>query len=222
MKNRILTTSLVLVLILLGCSQEELVEPVSNQDQAIDTYYVLEQKGENYIWSTITRKPEGKTDDIPIPSTPSIATNGAYISEGRPYVDLTWCGFSDETGVYGTAEVQVIAPTFSFHFIMGSPAIVGEGNEAVFEGMITEVISKTGDAPEFAEYWRFCFNVVDVLSVVGNDYDQISKAMMFASPRSALVCSIYPPGHYMWLRAGYNDVKPPGFVEIGSCPEEIE
>jgi hypothetical protein len=219
MKNWILTTSLMLVLILLGCSKEELVEPEANQ--ATDTYYVLEQKGDTYVWSTIYREPKNNTQSVPRPSSDHVATSGAYISEGRPFVDLTWCGFSDDTGTYGTAEIEVVAPTFSFHFIMGSPAIMGEGNEAVFEGIILEVLSKTGDAPEFGEYWRFCFDVIDVHSIVGNDYDKISKAMMFASPRSALVCSIYPPGHYMWLRAGYNDVKPPGFVEVGDCPENI-
>lgn len=223
MKNRIITTSIVLMFILFtGCTTEELLEPVADNNSTTDVYYVLEQEGDSFIWSKIAREHNKKVISRPGPSTEQVFTRGAYIPQGHPYVNLTWSGFCDGTGVHGTAEIELIAPTFSFHFVMNSCSIVGSGNEAVFEGTIVQIISKTGNAPEFDLYWRFCFDVIDVQSAVGGEYDQISRKMMFGSPRSMLMCSVYPPGHWIWTRTGYNDVKPPGFVEVSQHPEWAE
>lgn len=219
MKNLFLATSFALTLILLGCYKEELLEPVT--EQATDVYYILEQEGDTYYWNTISQITNDRPEMLPAPSADYITTSGAYIQEERTFVDLTWTGVFDETGFYGPAEIEVVSPTFSFHFLMEAIAVVGKGDEAIYEGTIVRIISMSGDVPKFELNWRFCFNVIDTDSMSMTENDKISKAMMFGSPRSALICSLYPPGHYMWSRAGYNKVMPPGYVVVTHMKPEI-
>ena len=143
-----------------------------------------------------------------------------YLSEERPLTDLRWTAFCDETGMYGTAEVKMNTATYGFHFKMKPAAIVVDENNAVFEGTIVEVISRWGNAPNFDVNWRFCYNVTDMNDNRGGfEHDEISRTMMFGSAMSPLLSSMYPPGHQIWSRWGYRDVKPPGFIEVSNNPE---
>jgi hypothetical protein len=217
MKNLILIASILSVLVLLGCSKDEFHDPVS--DEVENTYYILDQQDDAYNWTEISSRMDNNTFTIPEPTIDRLLFKGAYMSEEGTSTNLSWNAMCDETGMCGGAEVKQETSTYGYHFVMCPAAMVAEENNAVFEGTIIEVIYKWGEVPNFDVNWRFCFNVIDNANGTGFEHDKISKTMMFGSPMSPLMSSIYPPNHSIWTNKGYVEVMPPGFVEVSHNPE---
>ena len=216
MKNLILLMTAGLIL-LTGCSKDESFEPI--EEQTNDLVYVLEQHGNTSTFRTIT--PEGANLTLITDKDGFGETFGLYSPYTRDQRLLSWSGFTDETGTYGTAEYYFSLPEYTLHFVMQAECIVVEGNKAMYGGIITEVIERSWNAPEITENWRFYFKVIDneQRQFSSHIYDQISNTMIFASPRSMSLCNIYPPGHRIWSSEGYQDVHEPGFVEVSDHPE---
>lgn len=214
MKNLILTMTAGLIL-LTGCSKDESFE--TTQEQINDLVYVLEQNGNTSNFKTITL--EGANLTLTTEDDGYGETYGLYAPNTRDPRLLSWSGFTDETGTYGTAEYHFSLPAYTLHFVMQAECIVVEGNKAMYGGIITEVIERSGNAPEIAENWRFYFKVIDNEQGSRHIYDQISNTMIFASPMSPSLCNAYPPGHRIWSSEGYQDVREPGFVEVSEVPE---
>ncbi len=214
MKNLFLTMTAGLIL-LTGCSKEESFE--TTPEQINDLVYVLEQNGNTSNFKTITL--EGANLTLTTEDDGYGETYGLYAPNTRDQRLLSWSGFTDETGTYGTAEYHFSLPAYTLHFVMQAECIVVEGNKAMYGGIITEVIERSGNAPEIAENWRFYFKVIDNEQGSRHIYDQISNTMIFASPMSPSLCNAYPPGHRIWSSEGYQDVREPGFVEVSEVPE---
>jgi hypothetical protein len=214
MKNSILLIATGLIL-LTGCSKEESFE--TTPEQIIDLVYVLEQNGNTSTFRTITL--EGANLTLTTEDEGYGETYGLYAPNTRDQRLLSWSGFTDETGTYGTAEYHFSLPAYTLHFVMQAECIVVEGNKAMYGGIVTEVIERSGNAPEIAVNWRLYFQVSDIEDSPNRGFDQISNTMIFASPRSPSLCSAYPPGHRIWSSQGFQDVREPGFVEVSEVPE---
>ncbi|MCW5518524.1 hypothetical protein J1N09_01645 [Aureitalea sp. L0-47] len=217
MKNLIMKACFLFVLVLLGCSKDEFHDPVG--EVADNTYYIMDQEDGTYSGIKISSTSDNNAFTIPEPTIDRLSFKGAYLYDGRLLINLNWNALCDETGMCGGAEIKQTTATYGYHFVMCPAAMVAEDNNAIFEGTIVEVISKWGDVPNFDVNWRFCFNVIDNANGTGFEHDKISKTMMFGSPMSPLMSSMYPPGHNIWSSKGYNDVMPPGFVEVSHNPE---
>jgi hypothetical protein len=217
MKNLFVIIGFAFVLMLTGCSKDELYDPIAEETTNIN--YILDNKGDTFDWITMTSESDNKTVTIPDPSIDLVICRGVYQSGELPITNLTWNAFCDETGIYGTAEIRQTTPTYGFHFVMTTEGLVAEGNQAVHEGTITEVIKRWGDVPNFDVSWRFAFNVIDTQKQGYQEYDKISNTIMFATPRSPMLFTSYPPDDEIWSRMGYQDVMPPGFVEVSHNPE---
>jgi hypothetical protein len=131
---------------------------------------------------------------------------------------ITWSGTQTSNGVSGGAEIIQATPNFSFHFGMETECVTVDGKEAVYGGIITQVRSLSGNAPNIGVGWRFYFKVIDngTGGVPGGiiPYDQISNKTIFASPMSPSLCNAYLPNNQMWSSRGYTDVIEPGFVAV--------
>ena len=214
MKNLFLTMTAGLIL-LTGCSKEESFE--TTPEQTNDLVYVLEQNGNTSNFKTITL--EGANLTLTTEDDGYGETYGLYAPNTRDQRLLSWSGFTYETGTYGTAEYHFSLPAYTLHFVMQAECIVVEGNKAMYGGIVTEVIERSGNAPEIAVNWRLYFQVTDIEDSPSRGFDQISNTMIFASPRSPSLCNAYPPGHRIWSSQGYQDVREPGFVEVSEVPE---
>ena len=227
MKNSIFLIAIGLIL-LTGCSKEESFEPT--EEQTIDTVYVLKQIDGTITMETISLDGQTGVDYTYKKDYPKEKgfTNGLYKSTSRDTNVITWSGFTDETGNYGNAELQMSTPSYSLHLMLVTECVRVEGNAAVYGGIITRVVQSSGNAPPFGENWRFYFKVVDNEHGNGLDYeqladinyDQISNTRIFASPRSMSLCDIYLPGNRIWSSQGYQEVRKPGFVEVSENPEK--
>lgn len=217
MKNLMIKVSFLFVIILLGCSRDEFHDPIGNEQD--HTYYIMDQENETYNWTMISSTTDDNALTVPKPPINRLLLKGSYISEEYLLTNINWNALCDENGMCGGAEIKQATSTYGFHIVMCPAAMIAEDNNAVFEGTITEVISKWGDVPNFDVNWRFCYNVIDNANGTGFQHDKISKTMIFASPRSPLMSSMYPPGHDIWSNGGFNDVIPPGFVEVSHNPE---
>ena len=218
MKNSIFLIAIGLVL-LTGCSKDESFEPT--EEQTIDTVYVLKQIDGTTTMETIPLDGQNGVDYTYTEDNPyeNGFTNGLYISSSRETNIITWSGFTDETGNYGNAVLQMSTPGYSLHLILETECVTVDGNAAVYGGIITEVVERTGNAPPFGVNWRFYFKVVDNEEGNGVNIDQISNTRIFASPRSMSLCDVYLPGNGIWSSQGYQDVHEPGFVEVSEVPE---
>lgn len=219
MKNLILSLTLGLIL-LTGCSKEESFEPI--EEQTIDSVYVLKQIDGTTTWETMSI--EGlQTGSDYIYTTDNGNSNGQtsglFMPTYRDLLVISWSGFTDETGTYGNAEIQMSTPGYSFHFILQTECITVDGNAAMYGGIVTEVVEQSGNPPPFGINWRFYFEVKDSEQGGRHIYDQISNTRIFASPRSPSLCLAYPAGHRIWSSQGYEDVREPGFVEVSNHPE---
>lgn len=217
MKNLIIPIALG-VFLFPSCSNDESFEPV--EEQTTDSIYVLEQNmgqstlgiieidnftsGANYLTTT-------NGNDF-------AHSSGLYEPSFRDPVILSWYGNHDNTGAYGTAELQISRPTYSIHVVMETECITVNGNTAMYGAIITEVIELSGNTPPLTDMWRFYFQVKDKTPSLRNGVDQISNKWIFASPRSVSLCSIYPPNHPIWSSNGQADVLSPGFVEVSNNP----
>ncbi len=92
-----------------------------------------------------------------------------------------------------------------------------DGDEAVYGGIITEVIERSGNAPRIDVNWRFYFKVIDTESSRSEIYDKISNNRVLASPRSISLCNI-PVTDPFWSTQGYEEVRNRGYVEVSRDP----
>ena len=212
MKNSILLITLGLFL-LTGCSKDDSVEQF--EEQTNDIVFVSKQFNGDSFWEAV----EIDVIDNTFPNSQTRDTKGYGFTHGlynppnRNPLLITWKGKKDESGYSGSAEIQMSTPSYSFHFIMETECVTVIDNEALYGGLITQVVKVSGNPPPFGMYWRFYFKVIDNVND-GKGIDKISSMKIFASPRSMSLCNEYPPHHPIWSSQGYNDVVSPGFVVV--------
>ena len=215
MKNSIFLIAIGLVL-LTGCSKDESNEQIT--DQSIDSIYVSKQIDGTTVWETISRDELPGESDVNYSRVNGNAHTNGYFTIPIPSMEavtIKWSGTENDNRYLGSAEVEQSTPRYSFHFIMETECISVDGNEAVYGGIITEVIQKYGNPPPFGVDWRFYFKVTDGGHGGNANFDFISNTRIFMSPRSISLCNI-GPGDPVWSSSGYTQVVEPGFVNVSN------
>jgi hypothetical protein len=218
MKNLFLTITAGFIL-LTGCSIDESIEPID--EQSSDAIYLLDNSTEQNSFSILEiDNVSGELNYTSKPNPNTFAcTSGLYDPMMRDVEVLSWNGIQDDTGCFGSATLEIRKPSYTIYARMETECITVVGNKAMFGATITEVLEISGNTPPITAMWRFYFQVTDADHVISNDYDQISNIWIFASPRSASLCSVYAPNHRIWSSKGHANVLPPGFVEVSNNPE---
>ncbi|NNE03189.1 MAG: hypothetical protein HKN52_08480 [Eudoraea sp.] len=218
MKNVFLTITAGFIL-LAGCSIDESFEPID--EQSTDSIYLLDHSTEQNSFSIL--EIDNFVSDVNYTSKPIINefghTSGLYEPMMQDPVSLSWLGNCDGTGTYGAAELEIRKPSYTIYVLMETECVTIDGNKAMYGGTITEVMELSGNTPDLTAMWRFYFQVIDNDKNSNNGIDQISNIWIFASPRSASLCSVYAPEHRIWSSKGHANVLPPGFVEVSCNPE---
>lgn len=218
MKNLFLTTAAALFL-LTACSKDESFEQVDEQSN--DVIYVLEQNQEQGTFRTVgIDNSQNGTNFIATTNNSDFGyTDGLYAPMFRDPVSLSWSAIKDESGTYGTAELQISRTNYNIHVIMQTECLTVDGDTAMYGAVITEVVELSGDTPPLTVNWRFYFQVKDNKGANGVGFDQLSSTSIFASPRSQSLCNVYPPNHRIWSANGHENVQSPGFVEVSRNPQ---
>lgn len=220
MKNLFLTIIAGFVL-LTGCSKDESFEQIDEQSN--DVVYVFNQNLDQAEFSNVTIDNLMESSSIRSPGYGEYFahSSGLYKPLFKDPIILSWFANLDDTGTHGTAELQITKPSFTMHFAMETECIIVDDNKVVYGALITEVIELSGNTPPITEMWRLYFQVTDNYQYGsgGVDCDEISNNWIFASPRSASLCSVYPPNHIIWSCDGHTDVLSPGFVKVTDLTE---
>jgi hypothetical protein len=218
MKNLFLILTAGLFL-LTACSKDESFETIDEQSN--DVIYVLDQNQEQGAFTTmaVDNSQGGLNFTRTTDNSEFGHTSGLYAPMYQDPVILSWSANKDETGTYGTAELQISRTNYNIHVVMQTECISVDGNKAMYGAIITEVLELSGDTPPLTANWRFYFQVTDNQQGGSAGYDQISSTLIFASSRSPSLCNVYPPDHRIWSSNGYENVMNPGFVEVSNNPE---
>jgi hypothetical protein len=211
MKNSIFLMAMGLIL-LSGCSKDESNEQITQQ--FVDSVYVSKQIDGNTIWKTMSRDElPNESVDTHLRFNGNAHTSGYFSLPSREVINITWTGTQNDNRFLGSAELEQSAPGYSFHFIMETECVTVDGNEAVYGGIITEVIQTSGNPPPIGVDWRFYFKVIDGGRGGNTGFDFISNTRIFASPRSTSLCNI-KPSDPVWSSHGYQQVIEPGYVNV--------
>jgi hypothetical protein len=213
MKNLIIPIALGIFLFT-SCSKDESFE--QTEDQTTHSVYVLKQNNQTTSWETISLEnvQENTSSAIPVQVSTSNHTEGQFTSSTRDLFSITWSGTQSNGRTSGSAVIEQTTPSSSFKFIMETECVTVDGDNAVYGGIITEVITRSGDTPQIGINWRFYFKVIDNGRGSSTVFDQISNTRLFTSPRSQSLCNVYLPNDPIWSSQGYENVLQPGYVDV--------
>lgn len=221
MKNLFLTTAAALFL-LTACSKDESFETVEIENQTNEKVYVLDQsKAESNFTplNSVNNSEGGVNFSRRTDNSEYGFTSGLYQPLYMDPTSLSWSGSRDESGSFGTVELQINRTNYNIHIVLEAECISVDGDTAMYGATIIDVIEVSGDTPPLTVMWRMYFQVKDNDNGNGIGFDQISNTLIFASPRSVSLCNIYPPKHGVWNTNGHANVQSPGFVEVSNNPQ---
>lgn len=221
MKNLVLII-IIASFVLTSCSKEEHIEPIHTgnlewqpliESQADQVFYVLERTEETLHCVKKTFDNSRHLEDTSFNGYSF--TEGLYQTALQEVTHITWTGFTDETGTYGTAEIQIETSSLSLHFTVQADCVTVMDGKAVFGGGISEVFEQTTRGPQIGIDWGFYFQATE--SETG--FDTLSNTMILTPPNTASLCALYPPNHPIWSSEGHTNVYAPGYVAANNHPE---
>ena len=211
MKNLILPIALATIL-LTSCSKDDSTELI--EEQNIQSVIVLKQTNDYSYWNSMDLNVSERSSNYS--NNITVETNGYYQPISRNGMHIKWTGNQNEIGIQGRAELKQESPNSSFHFKLVTECVTVNGNEAVYGGIITQVLALSGETPNISEGWKFYFKVID--GHMGNDqhipYDKIATTTLFAPPTSPALCDVFLNDNSNISSQEYTVVTQPGFVEV--------
>lgn len=148
MKKLLFLMSFALVL-LLGCGKEESnIISLSSDDQQVSEQGLLffVSAGEKEYWEVISTDELQTNSGSVATRSNSAHTHGKFSTapEGSEfYSTYEFSGTQNNGGTHGSAEIIQVRPNGTRHFIMETACVVVIENEAMYGGLITEVIENT-------------------------------------------------------------------------------
>lgn len=132
--------------ILTGCSKEQATDQI--EDQTADSVYVLKQSNNGMVWEAMEVE---ASNNNPIENgdnsrSQSTHTHGEYTGFGGG-TTITFSGTQNNGGAHGSAEVRQVSGPFEAHYILETTSVVVDGNEAIYGGVITDVLVNTFPSP---------------------------------------------------------------------------
>ncbi|MDB4286065.1 hypothetical protein N9933_02065 [bacterium] len=216
MKKSIIILSLGLIL-LFGCKPEPptpiAVNPDNQNPESLT--YVLTSDGENPVWEAmdLTEFQGNSEDNAASKQGNSVHTHGDIFSGFGGNYDISWSGTENNGGTHGGGELYKSSSSGIFHFVFETECIMDDGNEAVYVGIITEIIEKTGGGPPVQVGWSLFFKVIDNGQGANAPADLYGN-LLGLSPNST--CGVWTPDFFFWNLVGTSPVNAPGSVKINN------
>ena len=128
--------------LLTGCSKEQATDQID--EQTADTVYVLKQSNGASAWEVmeVTLPENNASENGNSNRGQSAHAHGDYTGFSGS-ITVSFSGTENNGGAHGTAEVRQVAGPFEAHYILETTSMVVNGNEAIYGGIITEVITNT-------------------------------------------------------------------------------
>jgi hypothetical protein len=129
-------------LLLTGCSKEETTDQIP--EQTTDMVYVLKQSNGTVAWEAmeVNLLKNNSSGDENTNRSNSAHAHGNYTAYGGS-TTITFSGTENNGGTHGSAEFRQVAGPYEVHLIMETASVAVNGNEAIYGGIITEVITDT-------------------------------------------------------------------------------
>ncbi len=223
MKNVTLLMSFGLLL-LSSCSTEELTPTTSNLEESIPSYFVTSvSTNEGNVLETILFDPQetGLVSAIERGSGNSAHTHGEYSMGGD---SITFSGTENGGGIHGSAVYKTSNGTSSAHVILETICVWIDPintNEAIYAGVITEVIENTfppvvfpPPGPTLEIYQlddKIYFKVIDN-GQGDNALPDEHQGVVFATINGSTFpsCGVSLP----WYLGTRTDVNAPGLIKV--------
>ena len=132
--------------LLTSCSKEETTDQI--EQQTTDVVYVLKQSNGVGTWEAtqVNLLDNNSTGNGDADRTQSAHAHGDYTGFGGG-VTINFSGTENNGGTHGSAEVRQVGGPFEAHYILATTSVVVDGTEAIYGGIITEVIVNTFPPP---------------------------------------------------------------------------
>jgi hypothetical protein len=150
--NKLFPLMALALLVLVGCAKEETI-PVNQQSEETNgTTNVLTLEGDNWIWNALALDELISTHS----NSGAISNRGNSAHTHGNIHDFggsgltTFSGTQNNGGSHGSAEIQFSAMGGNLHIKLETSSVVilgADENEAVYGGLITEVIENTLPSP---------------------------------------------------------------------------
>jgi hypothetical protein len=129
-----------------ACSKEEATDQI--EEQTSDMVYVLKQANGVSAWEAIevNLSENNSSGNGDFSRSQSAHAHGDYTGFGGG-LTISFSGTENNGGAHGSAEVRQTGGPFEAHYILETTSMVVNGNEAIYGGVITEVITNTFPTP---------------------------------------------------------------------------
>lgn len=132
-----------------GCNKQETNPSAENQqmDATSVPTYVLNLNDENPVWELTTL-----SDQQSHPGSSTLKQNNSAHAHGEftgygGGTHITFSGTQNNGGSHGSAELEQTSGPFYAHIVMETASVVVVGNEAIYGGIITEVLANNFPTP---------------------------------------------------------------------------
>ncbi len=127
-----------------GCEKSEMNPSSENQEveKSSVAAFVLNLSDETTYEVIYLSQEEMQGETNQYKSSNSAHTHGTYHGGGGSTV-VTFNGTQNKGGSHGSAELQLATPFGNAHVIMKTVSVIVDGNEAIYGGIVTEVIENT-------------------------------------------------------------------------------
>ena len=135
--------------VLVGCAKEETTQSAVDYQQVEEpaSVWIMNNDSDSPTWEGVI------LDELPSSSITSATTRSNSAHAHGDYtgyngsVTISFSGTENNGGVHGSAEVRLTGGPFEAHYILETTSMVVDGNEAIYGGIITEVIVNTFPPP---------------------------------------------------------------------------
>lgn len=195
------------LVILIGCAKEETTPTVADNqqvDESVAYEYVFHQSDDGGSWELTTIDAQEYTTG----TTASSRSNSAHAH--ADYIGIVFNGTENNGGTHGSAYWVVNGPAGLVEMTMETECVMVEGNEAVYGGIVTEIVNPFGP---FQEGTHMYFKVIDNGQGNNAPADQFNGIIGF-SP--VLQCGIWTPSSTKFDSAPDFDMPEPGTCKVNN------
>jgi|TARA_R110002051_G_scaffold8316_1_gene35018 hypothetical protein len=129
-----------------ACSTQDAIDQI--EEESSDVVYVLKQANGASNWEAmeVDLSQSNSLNNRDFSRGQSEHAHGDYTGFGGS-TTISFSGTENNGGAHGSAEVHRTFGPFEAHYILETTSVVVDGNEAIYGGIITEVIVNTFPLP---------------------------------------------------------------------------
>lgn len=132
-----------------GCQKQETISTAANQqtEESGTSVWVFNSNSDNPSWAVIQiSELQGSSTSSTLKKGNSAHTHGDLTGYGGS-TTITFSGTQNNGGSHGSAEIFQVSGPFTAHYILETASVYVDGNEAIYGGIINEVLENSFPPP---------------------------------------------------------------------------